>query len=165
MTVSATSHSIPLTGNQLAQICTSVRWQQAMQAQAPFHSHKALTDAADSAFDQLDEPDWLEAFYGHPMIGDLHTLRAKYSQGAALSQSEQASIAGASDAVLTSLLELNQRYLKKFGFIFIVFASDKSASEMLNLLTHRISLSRSQELKNAALEQRKISHHRMESYR
>ena len=47
--------------------------------------------------------DWLAAFAAHPRIGDLDKLKAKYSQFAKLSQTEQATAATASGDVLQVL--------------------------------------------------------------
>ncbi|CAH0526193.1 2-oxo-4-hydroxy-4-carboxy-5-ureidoimidazoline decarboxylase [Vibrio hippocampi] len=156
--------TLTLSNTQLAQICTSQRWQYLMQRNAPFADYRALCLAADQAFSELNESDWLEAFAGHPMIGDLSTLEKKYSQGKQLSAHEQAGVNNAEQAVLEQLLTLNQAYLDKFGFIFIVCASEKSASEMLTLLTQRINNPRNQELITASVEQRKISQLRLEVY-
>ena len=47
----------------------------------------------------------------------------------------------------------NEEYAEKFGFIFIVFATGKSAEEMLGLLESRLGNSREMELENGAREQ------------
>ncbi|QXO16198.1 2-oxo-4-hydroxy-4-carboxy-5-ureidoimidazoline decarboxylase [Vibrio ostreae] len=155
---------IDLDDQQLARICTSQRWQQYMKQAMPVAGGQDLLRAAEHAFGQLEEADWLEAFAGHPMIGDLASLEKKYAQGKALSEQEQGQVKQASAEVLQELLTLNQHYRDKFGFIFIVCASNKSADEMLGLLKARIDRSRAQELQQAATEQQKISHIRMEVY-
>ena len=65
-------------------------------------------------------------------------------------------MADASIETLERLSRGNVEYEKKFGFIFIVFASGKSADEMLNILNERIDNTRSEEIANAAEEQRLI---------
>ncbi|MBY7820316.1 2-oxo-4-hydroxy-4-carboxy-5-ureidoimidazoline decarboxylase [Vibrio fluvialis] len=159
--MNSTLNQLDLSEEQLAQICTSRRWQQLMQAAMPFES---AADAADAAFAQLDEADWLEAFAGHPMIGDMASLEKKYAQGKALSAKEQGQVQLASNETLQELLVLNQQYRAKFGFIFIVCATNKSADDMLGLLKTRIHRTYQQELQQAAIEQQKISHIRMEAY-
>ncbi|WP_280806721.1 2-oxo-4-hydroxy-4-carboxy-5-ureidoimidazoline decarboxylase [Vibrio mytili] len=69
--MSAANHAISLSNEQLERICTSQRWQQAMIDAMPFDSAQAVFSGFESAFAQLEENDWLEAFAGHPMIGDL----------------------------------------------------------------------------------------------
>lgn len=53
-----------------------------------------------TAAPQAHVTDWLAAFAAHPRIGDLNQLKAKYSQFAKLSETEQASAATASGDVL-----------------------------------------------------------------
>ncbi len=159
-----TPSAIHLTPQQLAQICTSARWQALMAAAMPVETSPALRQVANQAFAQLNENDWLEAFAGHPMIGDMASLEKKYAQGKALSAKEQGQVKQAPTQVLEELLTLNQQYRDKFGFIFIVCATNKSAQEMLRLLKARIHRSYEQELQQAATEQQKISHIRMEAY-
>ncbi len=160
----AVNHALSLNDEQLERICTSQRWQQEMNIRMPFDSVDSLLRSAEIAFTKLKENDWLEAFAGHPMIGDLNSLKKKYSQGKDLSEKEQQSVKQATNDVLQELLTLNHEYLDKFGFIFIVCATNKSAEEMLSLLKARINRSRDEELEQAAIEQQKISKIRMEAF-
>ncbi len=162
--MNAVNHALSLSEEQLERICTSKRWQQEMNIRMPFDSAEALLRSAEIAFTKLSENDWLEAFAGHPMIGDLTSLKQKYSLGKDLSQKEQNQVKLASNDVLRELLTLNHAYYDKFGFIFIVCATNKSAEEMLNLLKTRINRSRDDELQQAAIEQQKISKIRMEAF-
>ena len=59
--------------------------------------------------------------------------------------------------VLAALEEANATYLDRFGFIFIVCATGKSAEEMLALLRDRLPNDRATELRIAAEEQAKIT--------
>ncbi|GAA74771.1 hypothetical protein P20480_1235 [Pseudoalteromonas sp. BSi20480] len=61
------------------------------------------------------------------------------------------------------MIELNKQYLSKFGFIFIVCASGKSAEKMLELIEQRVDNTREEELTIAAGEQAKITKIRLES--
>ncbi len=162
--MSVVNQDLNLTEDQLDRICTSKRWQQEMNIRMPFDSAESLLRSAEIAFTKLREYDWLEAFAGHPMIGDLNSLKKKYSQGKDLSEKEQQSVKLATSDVLQELLTLNREYHQKFGFIFIVCATNKSAQEMLSLLKQRIIRSRDDELQQAAIEQQKISKIRMEAF-
>lgn len=162
--MSTANHALILNDEQLERICTSQRWQQEMNIRMPFDSADSLLRSAEIAFTKLRENDWLEAFAGHPMIGDLDSLKKKYSQGKDLSEKEQQNVKLATSDVLEELLTLNRQYHDKFGFIFIVCATNKSAEEMLNLLKARIVRSRDEELQQAAIEQQKISKIRMEAF-
>ncbi|CAM9354616.1 unnamed protein product [Sphacelaria rigidula] len=102
--------------------------------------------------------DWLEAFAAHPAIGDKKALREKFVPSrSGWEAEEQAASAGASEAVLDALTELNGVYREKFGFVFLVCASGKPADEILALLKARLPNDRDTEIKNAAEEQRKIT--------
>ena len=146
----------------LRQCCTSETWIQRLEQGRPFASNEVLHTAADTAWQELMEKDYLQSFEGHPKIGDVGSLKAKYANTKALAAGEQASVDSASDHIIVALVEGNAAYEEKFGFIFIVCASGKSAAEMLALLQARLPNSREQELLNAAEEQRKIFHLRLE---
>ena len=99
----------------------------------------------------------------HPKIGDVGSLKAKYTNSKALASGEQALVSEADEQVLVDLAQGNSDYLEKFGFIFIVFASGKSAQQMLALLQARIGNSRASELVNACEQQRLIFQRRLEA--
>ncbi|MEI8656232.1 2-oxo-4-hydroxy-4-carboxy-5-ureidoimidazoline decarboxylase [Vibrio sp. Hal054] len=162
--MTAVRTSLELDDQALNKICTSQKWVSLVKDKMPFSSPSELKNAAEEAFVELEEQDWLEAFAGHPMIGDISTLQKKYAQGKSLSEKEQGGVKDASDETLQQLLLLNKEYVEKFGFIFIVCATNKSADEMLSMLKARINRTREQELQQAAIEQQKISQIRMEAY-
>jgi 2-oxo-4-hydroxy-4-carboxy-5-ureidoimidazoline decarboxylase len=144
------------------QCCTSTAWVSAMVQSRPFIDKQDLTDKANFAWQGLMEVDYLEAFDGHPQIGNVDTLRAKYANTKALASGEQSSVNEASEQVIAALAKGNADYLEKFGFIFIVCATGKSAEQMLALLQARLPHDKATELVNAAEEQRKIFHLRLE---
>lgn len=148
--------------HQFMQCCTSSTWVEYMAAARPFENADALKSAADKGWKNLAEQDYLEAFDGHPKIGDVNSLRAKYANTKALASGEQSAVNQASEQVLTALAQGNDDYQNKFGFIFIVCATGKSAQQMLDLLLARLPNDRATELTNAAEEQRKIFHIRLE---
>lgn len=80
---------------------------------------------------------WLEAFAAHPRIGDIEGLRKKFGAFAEHSKGEQSAAAGADETTLRLLAEWNVRYEQKFGHIFIVCATGKTAPEMLDLVRAR----------------------------
>src|SRR5690348_13992626 len=141
----------------LMNCCAAAGWVEHMLAARPFESEYAVHQAADDAFKSLSEAEWLEAFAGHPLIGDVESLREKYAATKRLAAGEQSGVTGADVNALTELAALNHNYLNRFGFIFIVFATGKTAAEMLDILRSRINNSREAELRNAAIEQQKVS--------
>lgn len=141
----------------LTRACGSSRWVDRMVARRPFGSDARLLRAARIEWYGLTEADWLEAFSHHPKIGDRASLAARFPATHELSAEEQAGVGGAREDVLSALAEANQAYLDRFGFIFIVCATGKTADEMLALLRARLPNDRATELRNAAEEQAKIT--------
>lgn len=143
------------------QCCTSERWIESMVASRPYASVEALYWLADKYWRKLEEADYLQAFEGHPKIGDVNSLKEKYRHTKVLAAGEQSAVDGASDEVIHSLADGNRAYEERFGFIFIICATGKSAEQMLALLEARLPNNRDTELRNAAEEQRKIFHIRL----
>lgn len=147
--------------NAFWQCCTAKRWVDKMVAARPYRDESALFEHANSSWQGLAEVDYLEAFDGHPKIGDVASLREKYSATKQLASGEQSGVNSASEQALTQLKQLNDEYLTKYGFIFIVCATGKSAQQMLLLLQQRLVNRREQEIINASAEQAKIFHIRL----
>ncbi len=140
----------------------SQRWADAMLSRRPYPSQEALFKAADEIDAQLTRADWLEAFAAHPRIGDLDALRKKFASTASWCSSEQAGVAGAEEDVLRALAAGNQAYERRFGYLFIVCATGKSAGEMLAILRARLENQEEEELVVAAREQARITRLRLE---
>lgn len=117
---------------------------------------------ADDVFDGLSDDDWKEAFAFHPQIGDAESLRMRFAGNKEWSGAEQSGMSQADEQTIQDLAVGNQKYEKRFGYIFIICASGKSASEMLSLLNERLGNETGDELTIAANEQRKISHLRID---
>jgi 2-oxo-4-hydroxy-4-carboxy-5-ureidoimidazoline decarboxylase len=137
--------------------CTSQSWINGMVSARPFISLEHCHEVALSIWENLDEKDFLQAFEGHPKIGDVTSLREKYAHTKKLASGEQSSVDNASEEVIQQLSAGNTTYEQKNGFIFIVCATGKSAAEMLELLNQRLPNDRIEELKKAAVEQAKIT--------
>ena len=135
--------------------CGSSRWARQMTAARPFAGAAAVAGTADAVWSELDRADWLEAFAAHPKIGETR------SGGADWSQQEQAGVAGAAAQSLRRLTEANRDYEARFGYIFIVCATGKTAGEMITLLEDRLQHDAGEEMRIAAEEQRKITQLRL----
>jgi 2-oxo-4-hydroxy-4-carboxy-5-ureidoimidazoline decarboxylase len=142
--------------------CGSDAWCDAMLLRRPYSTAAELHLLADEAMDRLADCDWKQAFDCHPPIGDLKSLRMKFVGNQNWSAGEQSGIAIASDQILTELARGNANYLAKFGFIFIICASGKTAAELLHHLKSRMTNDLTAELILAAAEQRKITHLRID---
>lgn len=141
--------------------CGSSRWAASMLKKLPFNSEAELYRQADSVWGQLTSVDWLEAFSHHPRIGDASQL-PKNTTSTRWALEEQSGAAAATEATLSQLARHNEEYYRKFGFIFLICATGKTASEMLRDLRIRIGNTRKDELRIAAAEQAKITRLRLE---
>ena len=145
----------------LTTCCGSSQWVDRMLRRRPFGSDERLRTVAHEEWWALTPTDWHEAFRHHPKIGDRESLRARFPATANLSATEQRGVAGASDETLDALAAGNRAYEQKFGYIFIVCATGKSADEMLAQLTKRLLNDPETELRIAAGEQAKITELRL----
>ena len=134
--------------------CGSAEWARRMAGERPFRDLEHARRAADRIWRGLSREDWMEAFRSHPRIGDRSA-----SGRAAL---EQAGATSAPATLQEALAAGNRSYEARFGRIFLVCASGKSAPEMLALLEERLGNDPETELSVAAEEQRKITQLRLE---
>jgi 2-oxo-4-hydroxy-4-carboxy-5-ureidoimidazoline decarboxylase len=125
----------PAAAEALAACCAARRWVTRLVAGRPYPSAAALHDVAAAEFGQLDWPDVLEALDAHPRIGQRV---GGGSREAAWSRGEQAGTARAGETVLGELAEANAAYEAKFGFVFLIRASGRSAEEMLAACRDRL---------------------------
>ena len=144
------------------QCCGSAAWASRMASERPFSDMQRLQAIALTAWNRLPQEEWTQAFAHHPKIGDLDSLRKKFPSTAGLAEKEQSGMAGTSEKALQSLAEGNKLYEAKFGYIFIVCATGKSAEEMLALLNGRLDNVPDDEISVAAAEQAKITALRLE---
>ncbi|MGB3667491.1 MAG: 2-oxo-4-hydroxy-4-carboxy-5-ureidoimidazoline decarboxylase [Bermanella sp.] len=143
--------------NGFASCCSSESWINAMADARPFLTADAMHQTALDIWAGLTERDYLQAFEGHPKIGDVNSLRKKYASTKGLASNEQSGVNSADEQTLIDLANANDEYFEKNGFIFIVYATGKSAAQMLAILQGRLPNDRATEIKNAAVEQSKIT--------
>jgi 2-oxo-4-hydroxy-4-carboxy-5-ureidoimidazoline decarboxylase len=142
--------------------CGSTAWAQAMAASRPFTDVEELLMVAGEIWFSLGTHDWHEAFSSHPKIGERKLAPVQSAQSHAWSDEEQAGARAADAETLTALAEANRVYEEKFGHIFIVCATGKTAAQMLTLLRARLPNDPGIELHNAAHEQLQITRLRLE---
>lgn len=146
----------------LATCCGAPAWVGALNQRFPFATAAALLAAAEEVWHGLAEADWRAAFAHHPKIGDVNSLKEKFASTAAWAAGEQGAVRQASDATLGALAAGNAAYEAKFGYIFIVCATGKSADAMLVLLRARLPNAPAAEIQIAMSEQAKITRLRLE---
>jgi OHCU decarboxylase len=152
---------------ELLACCGASVWAREMVARRPFGGSAELFAAADEIWSSLGRDGWLEAFASHPQIGEKRGEKQIESEaGRQLSNrwsaEEQSGTKRNPAEVMTKLAEGNRVYRQRFGYIFIVCATGKTASEMLAILERRLQNDPSAELPIAAEEQRRITRLRLE---
>jgi 2-oxo-4-hydroxy-4-carboxy-5-ureidoimidazoline decarboxylase len=153
----------PALAEALQKCCGSMAWVENMAAQFPVSDAETLLREATAQWSKLTEADWREAFTHHPKIGgNVEALREKFVSTSQWAEGEQASVKQASQATLEALATGNEDYERKFGYIFIVCATGKTAEEMLALLQARLPNNSEAEILIAAGEQDKITRIRLE---
>jgi 2-oxo-4-hydroxy-4-carboxy-5-ureidoimidazoline decarboxylase len=110
--------------NALLACCASPAWAARVVAGRPFQTAADLVVAGVSAFDELGWPELRRAISAHPRIGQRP---AGADAEAAWSRREQAGVEGAA----SELAEVNEAYERRFGHLFLIFATGKSAADVL----------------------------------
>jgi len=137
-------------------------WATLVAYNRPFDSPAALFAASDEIWRSLPEEDWQEAFDSHPRLGES---RAKAATEKSLSWSEhEQSAANPDDGVREALAQGNREYEEKFGRIFLLCATGRSAAEMLAILRERMQNDAATELREAAEQQRFITQLRLRKW-
>jgi 2-oxo-4-hydroxy-4-carboxy-5-ureidoimidazoline decarboxylase len=146
----------------LHQCCGSVNWVNKILEALPAEDLVDLLEIAEEQWYACHEEDWREAFSQHPKIGDINSLKEKFASTAHWAEGEQAAVQQASEQTLQELAAANDAYEQRFGYIFIVCATGKSADEMLQLLNQRLYNNPEVEIQIAMEEQLKITKLRIE---
>ena len=133
-----------------------------MMAYFPADNMESLLDEAEEIWYECSEYDWKEAFAHHPKIGDVESMTKKFTSTAQWASGEQSGVNVASKETIEALAAGNRLYLEKFGYIFIVCATGKSAAEMSDMLQARLQNKPEDEIKVTAAEQNKITKLRLE---
>ena len=144
----------------LMDCCGSARWAASVASRRPFENVEAFHKAADAIWWNLERADWLEAFSHHPQIGDKPASGSESARQWA--EGEQTGVRAATEEVKARLARGNRAYFDKFGYIYIVCASGKSAAGMLAILEQRLQNDLASELSIAAEQQRLITRIRLE---
>lgn len=137
-------------------ICGSRAFADALVRARPFENMDSLLLKADDIWWSLAKSDWLEAFACHPRIGESPANTSH--QFSAWSIEEQSQARSTAESVIDSITRKNREYEARHGFIYIVCARGKSAEELLAILDRRLTNSTQVEIRDAAEQQRQITH-------
>jgi 2-oxo-4-hydroxy-4-carboxy-5-ureidoimidazoline decarboxylase len=111
-------------------VCSSTIWARRVLAGAPFRNVDALLDRADRVLAELPDAEIDAALDGHPRIGARPDNPS--------SAREQAAVTDAGADVKAALAARNREYEDRFGYVYLVCASGRSAEELLDILTERL---------------------------
>ena len=140
---------------ELQRCCGARHWVDAMLAARPFGHDAELLASAERVWWRLGRADWLEAFAHHARIGE--------GAGDAWSRREQAGMDGAGEDTRRALAQGNRDYEKRFGYVFLICATGKTAEQMLEALRGRLMHDPATELRIAAGEQASITRLRLDN--
>jgi 2-oxo-4-hydroxy-4-carboxy-5-ureidoimidazoline decarboxylase len=154
--------SVEEAAKEILPCCGSKAWADGMAKRRPLFDKMAVLAGSDETWRRLMEADWIEAFHGHPRIGESRAGATTPAQSLAWSSAEQQKVTG--DAVKTALAEANREYENRFGHIFIVCATGKSGPEILEILRRRLENDKEIELREAAEQQRQITQIRLKKW-
>ena len=146
---------LPVAQQAFLNCCGSTKWADAMARARPFLDLNEIAGRAQQSFGALVDDDWREAFAAHPRIGETQVRGGEDAQR--WSQQEQSAAAISSLETQRKLERLNEEYYARFGYIFIICATGKSAEQVLAALKERLKSDPARELEIAASEQRKIT--------
>ncbi|HXC96580.1 MAG TPA: 2-oxo-4-hydroxy-4-carboxy-5-ureidoimidazoline decarboxylase [Edaphobacter sp.] len=147
--------------HEILPCCGSEAWATALASRRPIVDEPSLLEAAANVWRDLYQRDWQEAFDSHPRIGQAHAQNYATEKSLSWSAQEQRKALSEDETTRLALAEANRRYEGRFGRIFIVCASGKSASEMLAILETRMKNDPTTELYEAAEQQRQITELRL----
>lgn len=154
--------SKPQLRQELLKCCGSSAWVEKVMSFFPVEDLVELLNDAEEQWYKCSPEDWKEAFSHHPKIGDIDSLKKKFASTANWAMGEQSGTGTASEETIRELAKGNKEYEEKFGYIFIVCATGKSAAEMLDILQSRLPNDPQKEIGIAADEQNKITRLRLE---
>ena len=146
----------------LEMCCGSTAWVEEMTLRRPFGTLHVLLEMAERVWWSLTPEDWREAFDHHPRIGEQEAQASQSTQARGWSAQEQHGVSAADAGTRQALAEANRAYERRFGYIYLVCATGKSAEEMLASLRQRLTNDPAAELTVAAGEQAKITRLRLE---
>ncbi len=142
--------------------CGSRAFAAAVAHNRPYADVDSLLAKADDIWWSLHDKDWLGAFACHPRIGESpENASHRFS---AWSNEEQSKARSASESVLDSLARKNREYEARHGFIYIVCANGRTAEELLAILDRRLHHTTETEIREAAEQQRQITHLRIRKW-
>jgi 2-oxo-4-hydroxy-4-carboxy-5-ureidoimidazoline decarboxylase len=129
---------------ELAAVCAAPAWADAVADGRPYRSVADALECSDAAAAALTVADLADALAGHPRIGQRPAGQrragrlAGEERSAGWSRQEQARVHDGDPATIDALAAANAAYEGRFGHIYLVCASGRTAAELLAVLRERL---------------------------
>jgi 2-oxo-4-hydroxy-4-carboxy-5-ureidoimidazoline decarboxylase len=120
---------------ELRTCCASATWAGAVCAARPFADADALSAVSATTLQALEWPDIEQALSAHPRIGDRP---GGTGREAVWSRAEQSGADNAGREVVQALQAGNIAYEQRFGRVFLICATGRSADRILAELRERL---------------------------
>jgi 2-oxo-4-hydroxy-4-carboxy-5-ureidoimidazoline decarboxylase len=114
-------------------------------AARPYASENELLVVSDDATQALDQAGLGQALAGHPRIGERKAAHTGSDRASAWSRQEQAGVATAEAELLSEIADANAEYERRFGHVYLVCATGRSAGELLDVCRGRLDNDRETE--------------------
>ena len=143
--------------------CAAEPWASRLIAGRPYPTVTALLRESDEAVASLTVPQLADALAGHPRIGERvpASRPPAASRSAGWSRREQSGMAAADEPTRRAIAELNAAYEERFGHIYLVCATGRTAAELLALLQVRLGQDDAAEWRTVRSELRQINRIRL----
>ncbi len=115
--------------------CRAQPWIERLVGARPYPDLAAVHAVSQAATATLDDEGLAQALAGHPRIGDRH---GGPGVDAAWSRQEQAGAATADEEAKRELAAANAAYEQRFGHVYLVCATGRSAQEMVDFARARL---------------------------
>ncbi|MEK5324005.1 2-oxo-4-hydroxy-4-carboxy-5-ureidoimidazoline decarboxylase [Aeribacillus sp. FSL M8-0254] len=122
----------------------------------PFSSVQSLFSKIAEIVDQADEHEKLALIRNHPALG-ARTKMTRFSQ----TEQQKAGLQKLTDEEFDRLLKLNETYMEKFQFPFILAVRGKTKQEIFASIEQRIKNNAEAEIEQAIAEIKKIAYFRL----
>jgi 2-oxo-4-hydroxy-4-carboxy-5-ureidoimidazoline decarboxylase len=146
---------------RLQSCCAAEPWVQRVLAARPYATESELFAASDAAVGALDDAGLSQALGGHPRIGDRQSAHNGEGRASAWSRQEQAGVASAEAELLAAIAAANAEYERRFGHVYLVCATGRSAAELLAVCRARLDNDRETERGIVLAELAKINRLRL----
>jgi 2-oxo-4-hydroxy-4-carboxy-5-ureidoimidazoline decarboxylase len=121
--------------SRLRACCAAPDWITSVTSARPYPDRAALLARAEQVLAGLDWEQVRIALDAHPRIGER---AAGADREAAWSRTEQSGMDSASADVRAALAQANRAYEQRFGYVFLIFASGRTDTDMLAAARQRL---------------------------